>query len=161
MGDIVLRKDETAAGQTYKYAKVVRVHVSTDGKVRAADIEYKLPGESVFRMTTRPIHKLVLIIPIEEQAAAVSEAEEDKAAPLAEGAPAPVRAEAAGSAQMGPPEVEPEAASQEESGAGGKRGPAEAMPRPPQGGGGAAKPAIRFRKVISRRRPASRHGPLL
>jgi hypothetical protein len=77
VGDIVLRKDETAAGQTYKYAKVVKVHVSTDGKVRAADIEYKLPGESVFRMTTRPIHKLVLIIPIEEQASAVGEAEED------------------------------------------------------------------------------------
>ncbi len=45
-GDIVLRKDETAAGQTYKYAKVVKVHAGTDGKVRAADIEYKLPGES-------------------------------------------------------------------------------------------------------------------
>jgi hypothetical protein len=59
-GDIVLRKDETAAGQTYKYAKVVKVHTSTDVKVRAADVEYKLPGESVFRMTTRPIHKLVL-----------------------------------------------------------------------------------------------------
>ncbi len=70
-GDIVLRKDETAAGQTYKYAKVVKVHVSTDGRVRAADIEYKLPGESVFRTTTRPIHKLVLVIPVEEQASSV------------------------------------------------------------------------------------------
>jgi hypothetical protein len=53
---------------------------------------------------------------------------------------------------MGPPEVEPKAASQEESGAEGKRGPAEAMPRPPQGGGGAAKPAIKFRRVISRKK---------
>jgi hypothetical protein len=52
VGDIVLRKDETAAGQTYKYARVTKVHVSTDGRVRAADIEYKLPGESVFRTTT-------------------------------------------------------------------------------------------------------------
>jgi hypothetical protein len=52
VGDIVLRKDETAAGQTYKYAKVVKVHTSEDGKARAADIEYKLPGESVFRVTT-------------------------------------------------------------------------------------------------------------
>jgi hypothetical protein len=144
VGDIVLRKDETAAGQTYKYAKVVKVHVSTDGKVRAADIEYKLPGESVFRMTTRPIHKLVLIIPIEEQASAAGKAKEDKAAPLVE-APAPARAEAAGSAQMAPPEVEPEAASQEGS-------EAEAMPRPLQGEEGAAKPAIKFRKVISRKK---------
>ncbi len=63
----MLRKDETAAGQTYKYAKVVKVHASTDNKVRAAHIEYKLPGESVFRTTTRPIHKLVLVIPVEEQ----------------------------------------------------------------------------------------------
>jgi hypothetical protein len=67
VGDIVLRKDETAAGQTYKYAKVVKVHTSTDDKVRAADVEYKLPGESVFRTTTRPIHKLVLVVPVEEQ----------------------------------------------------------------------------------------------
>jgi hypothetical protein len=81
-GDIVLRKDETAAGQTYKYAKVVKVHVGTDGKVRAADIEYKLPGESVFRMTTRPIHKLVLIIPVEEQASATDRVGETEAAPV-------------------------------------------------------------------------------
>jgi hypothetical protein len=80
-GDIVLRKDETAAGQTYKYAKVVKVHAGADGKVRAADIEYKLPGESVFRITTRPIHKLVLVIPVEEQASAVSKAKETEAAP--------------------------------------------------------------------------------
>jgi hypothetical protein len=46
------------------------VHVSTDGRVRAADIEYKLPREAVFRMTTRPIHKLVLVVPVEEQAIA-------------------------------------------------------------------------------------------
>jgi hypothetical protein len=88
VGDIVLRKDETAAGQTYKYAKVVKVHTSADGKVRAADIEYKLPGESVFRTTTRPIHKLVLVVPAEEQATAGDRereggAEADQPAPLA------------------------------------------------------------------------------
>ncbi len=64
---MVLRKDETAAGQTYKYAKVIKVHTSMDGKVRAADIEYRLPGESAFRTTTRPIHKLVLVVPVKEQ----------------------------------------------------------------------------------------------
>jgi hypothetical protein len=68
--DIVLRKDETAAGQTYKSARVIKVHVSTDGRVRAADVEYKLSGETVYRMTTRPIHKLVMVLPVEEQAAA-------------------------------------------------------------------------------------------
>ncbi len=73
VGDIVLRKDETAAGQTYKYARVVKVHVGTDSKVRAADVEYKIPGEVRFRVTTRPIHKLVLIIPVEEQMTEKSE----------------------------------------------------------------------------------------
>jgi hypothetical protein len=72
--DVVLRKDETAAGQTYKYARVVNVHVGTDGKVRAADVEYKVPRESRFRVTTRLIHKLVLVVPAEEQM--MEEAEE-------------------------------------------------------------------------------------
>jgi hypothetical protein len=62
-----LRKDETAAGQTYKYARVAKVHVGTDGKVRASDVEYKVPGEAQFHVTTRPVHKLLLIIPVEEQ----------------------------------------------------------------------------------------------
>ncbi len=46
------------------------MHVNTDGRVRAADVEYKLPGETVYRTTTRPIHKLVMVLPVEEQAAA-------------------------------------------------------------------------------------------
>jgi hypothetical protein len=134
-GDIVLRKDETAAGQTYKYAKVVKVHTSTDGKVRAADVEYKLPGESVFRMTTRPIHKLVLIIPIEEQTSAVGVAEEAKAAPLT-----PECAE-----------VGPETASQEESRAKKEESLAKPMPSPLQSKG-ASKPVTKLKKVISRKK---------
>jgi hypothetical protein len=59
VGDIVLRKDETAAGQTYKHARVVKVHVGMDGGVRSADIEYRLPRETVYRTTTQPIHKLL------------------------------------------------------------------------------------------------------
>jgi hypothetical protein len=88
VGDIVLRKDETAAGQTYKYAKVTKVHVSTDGRVRAADIEYKLPGKSVYRTTKRPIHKLVMILPVEEQAAASGQEREGITKPE-EPAPSP------------------------------------------------------------------------
>jgi hypothetical protein len=104
VGDIVLRKDETAAGQTYKHAKVIKVHVSTDGRVRAADIEYKLPGESVFRMTTRPIHKLVLVVPVEEQAGAGEQEEEGivrakEPAPLAVGEPGPPQQEEVGAAE--------------------------------------------------------------
>jgi hypothetical protein len=88
VGDIVLRKDETAAGQTYKYARVTKVHVSADGRVRAADVEYKLPGEAVFRTTTRPIHKLVMVLPVEEQAAASGQEREGVTRPE-EPAPSP------------------------------------------------------------------------
>jgi hypothetical protein len=45
VGDIVLRKNQMAAGQTYKYALVVRVHEEEDGKARSSDEEYKIPGE--------------------------------------------------------------------------------------------------------------------
>jgi hypothetical protein len=134
-GDIVLRKDETAAGQTYKYAKVVKVHAGTDGKVRAADIEYKLPGESVFRMTTRPIHKLVLIIPVEEQASVIDKAEKAEAAPTMPRC-----------AKMGPEE-----ANQEESGVGEEEVPGEPALAPPQDKE-TAKPATRPKKVISRKK---------
>jgi hypothetical protein len=134
-GDIVLRKDETAAGQTYKYAKVVKVHTSTDGKVRAADIEYKLPGESVFRMTTRPIHKLVLIIPVEEQTSALDEAKEAEATPLTPRCT----------------EIRPVTVSQEESGAREKEVPVEPVPLPPQSKR-ASKPVTRPKKMISRRK---------
>ncbi len=94
VGDIVLRKDETAAGQTYKYARVTKVHVSADGRVRAADVEYKLPGEAGFRTTTRPIHKLVMVLPVEEQAAASGQEREgvvraEEPALLAVGEPEP------------------------------------------------------------------------
>jgi hypothetical protein len=67
VGDVVLRKDETAAGQTYKYVRIVGVNLGSDGKVRSGDVEYKIPGESKFRVTTRPIHKLILVVPVEEQ----------------------------------------------------------------------------------------------
>ncbi len=46
VGDAVLRKDKTAAGQTYKYARIVGVLAGSDGKVRSADVEYKIPGDN-------------------------------------------------------------------------------------------------------------------
>jgi hypothetical protein len=149
VGDIVLRKDETAAGQTYKYAKVTKVHTSTDGKVRAADIEYKLPGESVFRTTTRPIHKLVLIVPVEEQDPTVGRAEQP--APLAVAEPEPVQQEEAKAAEVAPPAIgEPDPAHQEESGVEEiGRDPQEAVPQPTQVRQGEQRAPVRYKKVIS------------
>ncbi len=157
VGDIVLRKDETAAGQTYKYAKVIKVHVSTDGRVRAADIEYKLPGESVFRTTTRPIHKLVLVVPVEEQAAADVPGEEkataggqgeerdaraEEPAPLAVGEPGPPQQEEVGAAEMEenfPDEV-----------------PQGATPQPTKVKQKEPKVAVKYKKVIYRKKAGER-----
>ncbi len=77
VGDVVLRNDETAAGQTYKYARIEKVHIGTDRKVRSADIEYKIPGESMFRVSTRQIHKRKLMVPLEEQTMEETEWAED------------------------------------------------------------------------------------
>jgi hypothetical protein len=67
VNDVVLQKDKTTARQTYKYAQVIKVYLGTDGKVPSSDVEYKISGESKFRVSTRPIHNLVLVIPLEEQ----------------------------------------------------------------------------------------------
>ncbi len=40
-------------------------------------MEYKVPGESKFCVTTRPIHKLVLVVPVEEQTMEEPEDSED------------------------------------------------------------------------------------
>ncbi len=154
VGDIVLRKDETAAGQTYKYAKVIKVHVSSDDKVRAADIEYKLPEESVFRTTTRPIHKLVLVIPVEEQGPAVDqakgvEASPSQAAPLVGEPPAPARAEAIETTAAASLEMDPQTAHQAEPEVKEGEGLAETETPPSQSGEGVVQPALESRKVIS------------
>jgi hypothetical protein len=146
VGDIVLRKDETAAGQTYKYAKVIKVHISADGRVRAADIEYKLPGESAFRTTTQPIHKLVLVVPVEEQALAGGQEEEEVAraeqpAPLAVGGPEPPQQGEVGASEAAPlatgepglPQREEVRATETEGGPPGEA-PKEPRPSPPREG---------------------------
>jgi hypothetical protein len=159
VGDIVLRKDETAAGQTYKYAKVVRVHTSADGKVRAADIEYKLPGESVFRTTTRPIHKLVLVVPAEEQAIAGDREEgggagADQPAPLAVQGPGPAQQEEVRAIEMAPLAVgEPEQPGREEAGVTeAERGPQGTAPQPAKERQREPRAVVKYKKVISRKK---------
>ncbi len=78
VSDVVLRKDETTAGQTYKYARIVNIHFGTDGKVRAADVSYKVHGESKFRVSTRPIHIFVLVVTVEEQTMEEAEEHDDQ-----------------------------------------------------------------------------------
>ncbi len=169
----MLRKDETAAGQTYKYAKVIKVHTSADGKVRAADIEYKLPGESGFRTTTRPIHKLVLVVPVEEQAIAGEQGEEGAAgaeqpASLAAGEPAPAQQEEARATETAPLAIgELESPHQEEVGVaeaeGGPPGevPQRSTAQPAKGGQENPKVAVKYKKVISRKKAGERARTIL
>jgi hypothetical protein len=67
VGDVVLLKDKTAAGSTYKLATVIEViNDERDGKVRKATVAYKNFNEKAFRTSTRPIHKVVLVVPAED-----------------------------------------------------------------------------------------------
>jgi hypothetical protein len=143
VGDIVLRKNETLAGQTYKYARVTKVHVSTDGRVRAADIEYKLPGEAVFRTTMLPIHKLVMVLPVEEQAAASGQeragvTRPEEPAPLATGEQEPPHEE-----EIRAVEVRGEPPSENSLGS---------IPQPAKNKQGRPKLAVKYKKVTSRKK---------
>jgi hypothetical protein len=85
----------------------VNVHLGTDGKVRAADVQYKVPGESKFRVSTRPIHKLVLVVPVEEQMMEEAEEQADQENEEEEQVEA-------GARDLHPPESEDEAGSVEQ-----------------------------------------------
>jgi hypothetical protein len=135
------------------------VHTSADGKVRAADIEYKLPGESVFRMTTRPIHKLVLVVPVEENVTAVGQAEEEDAgaeqpAPLAVTGPEPVQQKETRATEVAPPAIkEPDPTQRGESEVTEVEGdPHEAAPQSTQEKQGRPRAAVKYKKVISRKK---------
>ena len=63
--DLVLIKNENAAGVEYQRGRVEATFPGKDGHVRSAEIEYKNPSEKVFRTTVRPIQKLVVIVPVD------------------------------------------------------------------------------------------------
>ncbi len=54
-------KEETLASKDYRLGRVKEVFPGEDRHVRNAAIEYKNPAERGFRVTTRPIQKLILI----------------------------------------------------------------------------------------------------
>jgi hypothetical protein len=61
VGDVTLR-----SGTVSEIHCAIKVHKGTDRMVQSADVEYKLSRERKFIVTTRPIHKLMMV-PIEEQ----------------------------------------------------------------------------------------------
>ena len=73
IGDIVLVKDSNAIKGSWKLAEVCEVLPSSDGKIRDVQIKYKIQGEEgdyegqQDMKVYRSVHKLVLILPLEEQ----------------------------------------------------------------------------------------------
>ncbi len=124
-----------------------------------ADIEYRLPGESVFRTTTRPIHKLILVVPAEEQAVAGSQEGGEGAgagppAPLAVQGPGPAQQEEIRVIGKAPLAVgEPEQPDQEEAEAAEAEGsPQGTTPQPAKERQREPKAVVKYKKVISRKK---------
>ncbi len=61
--DVVLVKNETAAGVEYQRGRVVEAIPGEDGHVRSVQVEYENSGERVLRRTLRLIQNLVVIVP--------------------------------------------------------------------------------------------------
>ena len=64
-GDVVLMKDESLVAKDYRLGRVKTVYPGDDGHVRRADIEYRNPNEKDFRVTQRPIQKLIIVVPVQ------------------------------------------------------------------------------------------------
>ena len=71
--DVVLIQDNSSLRGRYKMGIVTDVFPSDDGKIRSVEVSYKniQGGESYdgvkYTSVTRPVHKLVVIVPAEEQ----------------------------------------------------------------------------------------------
>jgi hypothetical protein len=65
-GDVVLMKEESMVSNDYRLGRVVEVFKGKDGHVRRDIITYKNPNEVAFRTTERPIHKLILVVPVDQ-----------------------------------------------------------------------------------------------
>ena len=75
IGDIVLMQDSNAIRGNWKLARVCNVYPSADGKVRKVEVEYKncankmgLDLPATFVKVQRPVQRLVLLLPKEEDA---------------------------------------------------------------------------------------------
>ena len=73
VGDVVLMQDSNALKGSQKLAEVCNALPSSDGKVRDVQLRYKLQrGDGKYEgqqdiKINRSVHKLVLILPVEEQ----------------------------------------------------------------------------------------------
>tara|TARA_B110001454_G_scaffold196478_1_gene199376 strand:- start:542 stop:6220 length:5679 start_codon:yes stop_codon:yes gene_type:complete len=66
-GDIVLIQDANSVRGRWKMGRVSKAEPSLrDGFVRSVEVQYKNPGHNVFTTITRPVQRLIVIVPVEE-----------------------------------------------------------------------------------------------
>jgi hypothetical protein len=69
VGDIVMIQDSGMIKGKWKLGRIVKSEPSTrDGLVRTVDIQYKNPESNTFITISRPVQRLVVILPVEEDA---------------------------------------------------------------------------------------------
>ena len=68
VGDVVLIQDSNQLQGKWKLGKVVRADASLrDGFVRIIDIQHKNPGLNSLTTITRPVQKVIVIVPVDEE----------------------------------------------------------------------------------------------
>ena len=68
IGDIVMVQDSGMIKGKWKLGKIVEANPSSrDGCVRSVDIQYKNPDAKSFITITRPVQRIVVILPVEEE----------------------------------------------------------------------------------------------
>ena len=69
VGDVVLMRDESALPGDYKLGQISGVRVGNDNHVRTVTVRYvkSSDGGGVHGYVARPVHKLVVILPVEDQ----------------------------------------------------------------------------------------------
>ena len=67
VGDIVIISEKDAPRCQWKMGKISNVEPGIDTKVQRITVQYKHKGSNKYTEIERPVQKLVLILPIDEQ----------------------------------------------------------------------------------------------
>ena len=67
VGDVVIIADKCLSRGEWKLGMVTAVVPGIDNKVRRVSLQYKNKGSNVFTVIERPVQRIVVILPIDEQ----------------------------------------------------------------------------------------------
>jgi len=65
-GDVVIVQDANQLRSTWTLGRISRAEPSSDGRVRKVDVQYKRENGNVFTTITRPVQRVVVIVPTED-----------------------------------------------------------------------------------------------